>query len=91
MAVRLRAGRGVQRRLPPAPGLFSTTMFQPVSSAMALPIMRVSVSVPPPGGNGEMMVMGPLPRSAAEAAAQAPRSAAPISVLMRFIVFLVCF
>ena len=30
-------------RLPPAPGLFSTTMFQPVSSAMALPIMRVSV------------------------------------------------
>ena len=29
---------------PPAPGLFSTTMFQPVSSAMALPIARVSVS-----------------------------------------------
>src|SRR5690606_12856501 len=56
-------------RLPPAPGLFSTTIFQPVSWPMAVAIMRVSVSVPPPGGNGEMKVMGAAPRPDAPAAA----------------------
>src|ERR1700754_719093 len=45
--------------LPPAPGRFSTTMFQPVSSVMACAIVRDDASVPPAGGNGTIMVIGP--------------------------------
>jgi hypothetical protein len=75
--------------LPPAPGLFSTTMFQPVSCAMAVPIMRVSVSVPPPGGKGEISVIGAEPMSAAPAAADETSSVVATSSFFRdVIVFL---
>src|SRR5690606_4410178 len=53
---------------PPAPGLFSTTMVQPVCCDILSASMRVRVSVPPPGGKGEIKVMDPSFREEAEAA-----------------------
>src|SRR3546814_10990332 len=56
----------------------------------AVAIMRVRVSVPPPGGKGEMKVMGAPPRLAAPAAAEHDTSAAAARIFFRTsIVFLV--
>src|SRR5688572_25127815 len=49
---------------PAAPGLFSTTTFQPVFSASLAWMMRAIGSVPPPGGKGTMNLIGPFGQSA---------------------------
>src|SRR5262245_24441970 len=49
---------------PAAPGLFSTTICQPVVSPSLAAMMRAIGSVPPPGGKGTMNFIGPLGHSA---------------------------
>src|SRR5882672_12879551 len=49
---------------PAAPGLFSTTICQPVVSISLAAMMRAIGSVPPPGGKGTMNFIGPLGQSA---------------------------
>src|SRR5438876_12404488 len=56
----------------PAPGLLSTITGWPNSSDRRLAMMRETVSVPPPGGNGAIRRMM---RALGQACANAPRSA----------------
>src|SRR5438094_426645 len=49
---------------PAAPGLFSTTICQPVVSPSLAAMMRAIGSVPPPGGKGTMNLIGPFGQSA---------------------------
>jgi hypothetical protein len=44
----------------PAPGRFSITIDAPTRSASFAPMMRASTSLPPPGGNGEIILIGRL-------------------------------
>src|SRR5262249_41801340 len=49
---------------PAAPGLFSTTLCQPVVSPSLAAMIRAIGSVPPPGGKGTMNFIDPLGHSA---------------------------
>jgi len=43
---------------PPEPGLLSITMVQPSEVATLFATSRAMMSVPPPGGNGTMSLIG---------------------------------
>jgi hypothetical protein len=44
--------------MPPAPGLFSTMMFWPSVLAALSAMARITASVLPPAGQGQMYLMG---------------------------------
>src|SRR5215208_1988453 len=62
---------------PAAPGLFSTTICQPVFSPSLAAMMRAIGSVPPPGGNGTMNLIGPFGQLA-WSLTRGPQRAAPM-------------
>src|SRR5690606_12028348 len=70
--------------LPPAPGLFSTTIGWPRSLASDSPSVRAITSIAPPGGKGTIQVMGRsgYAAAAAEAANRPAIAAAAQTVLM---------
>src|SRR5271165_3880778 len=51
--------------VPPAPGLFSTTIDWPTTSESASPMMRLVTSVPPPAPNPTRMRIGRVGQSSA--------------------------